>query len=146
VGAANSVEDVAGFTLLQRAIPDEALNRVLGIFWGMAMGAVAIGSVAAPVLVRAIGPRPAFLVVGLFLPLVTVAAYRGLARLDLIVAPSEELVVIDSVPLFAPLSLATKERLATKLIQVLVVAGERVIRAPAMLEIASTSSRAASWT
>ena len=129
VGAANSVEDVAGFTLLQRAIPDEALNRVLGIFWGMAMGAVAIGSVAAPVLVRAIGPRPAFLVVGLFLPLVTVAAYRGLTRLDLIVAPSEEFVVIDSVPLFAPLSLATKERLATKLIQVLVVAGERVIRA-----------------
>src|SRR5205823_5749744 len=27
VGIANSIEDVAGFTLFQRAIPDEALNR-----------------------------------------------------------------------------------------------------------------------
>lgn len=69
VGAANSVEDVAGFTLLQRTIPHEALNRVLGIFWGLAMGAVAVGSFAAPSLVRAVGVRPAFLVVGLFLPL-----------------------------------------------------------------------------
>jgi MFS family permease len=129
VGAANSVEDVAGFTLLQRAIPDEALNRVLGVFWGLAMGAVALGSVAAPVLVRAIGPRTAFIVVGLFLPLITVAAYRGLNRLDLLIAPREELGLIDRVPMFAPLSLAMKERLATKLIHVSVVAGEQVIRA-----------------
>jgi MFS family permease len=129
VGAANSVEDVAGFTLLQRAIPDEALNRVLGVFWGLAMGAVALGSVAAPVLVRAIGPRTAFIVVGLFLPLITVAAYRGLKRLDLMIAPREELGLIDRVPMFAPLSLAMKERLAAKLIPVSVVAGERVIRA-----------------
>jgi MFS family permease len=129
VGAANSVEDVAGFTLLQRAIPDDALNRVLGVFWGLAMGAVALGSVAAPLLVRAVGPRTAFIVVGLFLPLITVAAYRGLKRLDLMIAPGEGLDLIDRVPMFAPLSLATKERLATKLIHVSVVAGERVIRA-----------------
>ena len=47
VGAANSVEDVAVFTLLQRVIPDDVLTRVLGIVWGLAMGAIAIGSVAA---------------------------------------------------------------------------------------------------
>ena len=129
VGAANSVEDVAGFTLLQRTIPHEALNRVLGIFWGLAMGAVAVGSFAAPSLVRAVGVRPAFLVVGLFLPLISVAAYRRLATLDLLIAPREEFALIDRVPMFAPLSLATKERLAAKLIHVPVAAGERVIRA-----------------
>lgn len=34
VGAANSVEDVSGFTLLQRAIRDDALSSVLGLIWG----------------------------------------------------------------------------------------------------------------
>ena len=129
VGAANSVEDVAGFTLVQRSLPDETLNRVLGIFWGLAMGAVALGSVAAPLLVRAFGPRTAFVIVGLFLPLITIAAYRGLRRLDLMSAPREELGLIERVPMFAPLSLAMKERLAAKLIPVSVAAGERVIRA-----------------
>jgi MFS family permease len=129
VGVANSVEDVAGFTLMQRTIPHESLNRVLGVFWGLAMGAVAVGSFAAPSLVRAVGPRPAFLVVGLFLPLLTIAVYRRLTALDSLIAPSEELDRIDRVPMFAPLSLATKERLAAKLIHLSVAAGERVIRA-----------------
>ena len=69
VGAANSVEDVAGFTLLQRTIPHEALNRVLGIFWGLAMGAVAVGSFAAPSLVRAVGCAPPFPWSACFCPL-----------------------------------------------------------------------------
>ena len=60
VGAANSIEDVAVFTLLQRIIPNEMLTRVLGLVWGLAMGAVAIGSIAAPAVVKAIGPRSAF--------------------------------------------------------------------------------------
>ena len=56
VGASNSVEDVAVFTLFQRTVPDDLLTRVLGIFWALAMGAVAIGSIAAPVAVEAVGP------------------------------------------------------------------------------------------
>jgi MFS family permease len=129
VGFANSVEDVAGFTLLQRAIPDESLNSVLGVFWGLAMGAVALGSLAAPSLVRAVGPRLAFLFVGLLLPVVTFAAYRRITKLDLITVSDEPLSMIDRVPMFAPLSLAVKERLAAKLIPISVDAGARVIRA-----------------
>ena len=64
VGAANSVEDVAVFTLLQRIVPDEVLTRVLGVVWGLAMGGVALGSIAAPALVDAVGPRTAFVLVG----------------------------------------------------------------------------------
>jgi MFS family permease len=129
VGAANSVEDVAGFTLLQRTIADDALTRVLGLFWGIAMGAVALGSLAAPALVGALGARPAFLLVGAILPLVTLAAYSRLTVLDRTRAPTAELEVIDHVPMFAPLSIAAKERLATKLIPVSVAAGEQVVRA-----------------
>jgi MFS family permease len=129
VGAANSLEDVAGFTLLQRTVPDEALTRALGRFWGVAMGAVALGSLAAPALVAALGPRTSFLLVGAILPLVTLAAYSHLTRLDRTRAPDAELEMIDHVPMFAPLSISAKERLATMLIPVSVGAGEEVVHA-----------------
>ncbi len=129
VGAANSLEDVAVFTLLQRIVPDETLTRVLGLVWGLAMGGVAVGSIAAPVVVRLVGPRPAFAVVGSILPLLTLVTYRRLVDLDRSVAPAAELEFIDRVPMFAPLSLAAKERLASHLVPLSVSAGELVIRA-----------------
>jgi MFS family permease len=130
VGAANSVEDVAVFTLLQRIVPDEFLARVLGVIWGLAMGAVAIGSIFAPAAVSLIGPRPAFVVVGCILPLLTLVTYRRLNEIDRTVAsPPPELALIERVPMFAPLSLAGKERVAVSLVPLSVAAGEAVIRA-----------------
>jgi MFS family permease len=129
VGAANSVEDVAVFTLLQRLVPNEMLTRVLGLVWGLAMGGVAIGSIAAPLVVRAIGPRPAFVFVGSILPLLALLTYRKLVAIDRTVAPAPELELIDRVPMFAPLSIATKEQVAASLLPVSVPAGEVVIRA-----------------
>jgi MFS family permease len=129
VGAANSVEDVAVFTLLQRLVPNQMLTRVLGLVWGLAMGGVAIGSIAAPVVIRAIGARPAFVFVGAILPLLALLAYRKLNEIDRTVAPAPELGLIERVPLFAPLSIATKEQVATSLLPVSVSAGEVVIRA-----------------
>jgi MFS family permease len=130
VGAANSVEDVAVFTLLQRIVPDEFLARVLGVTWGLAMGAVAIGSILAPAVVALIGPRPAFVAVGAILPLLTLLTYGRLDKIDrTVAAPPPELELIDRVPMFAPLSLAGKERLASRLVPVSVSAGELVIRA-----------------
>ena len=129
VGAANSVEDVAVFTLLQRMIPDDVLARVLGLLWGFAMGAVAVGSIVAPVIVGALGPRLAFVVVGSILPLLTLATYRRLVEIDRTVAPAAGLELIDDVPMFAPLSIAAKERVAASLVPVSVAAGERIIRA-----------------
>jgi MFS family permease len=129
VGAANSVEDVAVFTLLQRLVPDEILTRVLGVVWSLAMGAVALGSIAAPGVVEAIGPRAAFIVVGSILPLLTLVTYRRLAEIDRAVVPAPELELIERVPMFAPLSVAAKERVAAKLVPLSVRAGELVIRA-----------------
>jgi hypothetical protein len=129
VGAANSVEDVAGFTLLQRSVPDHALARTLGLFWGVAMGAVALGSIAAPALVRLLGARPAFLVVGSILPLVSLASFSRLRTLVLPEQSAAALELIQQVPMFAPLSLAAKERLARSLNPRSVPAGDCVIRA-----------------
>ena len=129
VGAANSVEDVAAFTLLQRLVPDQLLTRVLGVVWSLAMAGVALGSIAAPVVVEAIGPRAAFVAVGFVLPLMTLATYRRLMEIDRTVAPAPELGLIQQVPMFAPLSIAVKERVAANLVPRSVHAGELVIRA-----------------
>jgi MFS family permease len=129
VGAANSVEDVAVFTLIQRLVPDQILTRVLGVTWSLAMGGVAVGSIAAPALVDAIGARWAFVAVGAILPLLALLAYRRLAEIDNTVAPAPELGLIERVPMFAPLSVAAKERVAANLVPLTVEAGEVVIRA-----------------
>jgi MFS family permease len=129
VGAANSVEDVAVFTLIQRIIPDELLSRVLGVLWGLAMGAVALGSIAAPLVVHWLGARTAFAVVGGVLPLLVLVTYRRLAAIDDATVTAPELELIDLVPMFVPLSVAGKERIASKLQPHPVRAGEIVIRA-----------------
>ena len=129
IGAANSVEDVAVFTLLQRLVPDDVLTRVLGAVWSLAMGGVAIGSIVAPLLVAALGPRPALVVVGFVLPALSLVTYRRLVEIDGAAAPAPELELLDRVPMFAPLSIAAKERVAAHLVPVAVEAGELVIRA-----------------
>ena len=129
VGAANSVEDVAVFTLLQRVIPDDVLTRVLGIVWGLAMGAIAIGSVAATGIVALVGSRAAVVVVGAILPLTTLIVWRQLVRIDReMLPPADELAIVEGVPMFAPLSIAAKEHMAARLVEVPVSAGEVVIR------------------
>ena len=130
VGAANSVEDVAGFTLLQRIVPDELLSRALGLVWGAVMGAVALGSIAAPAVVAAVGPRAAFVVVGALLPVLTLLCWSRLRAIDReVLAPAVELDVVSGVPLFEPLSLVAKEHLAGRLTRFHADPGDVVVRA-----------------
>jgi MFS family permease len=130
VGAANSIEDVAAFTLLQRIVPDDVLTRVLGVLWGLAMGGVALGSIVAPAVVKLAGPRAALVAVGAILPVLTILAWRRLVEVDKTTpGPTAELAVIDSVEMLTPLSLAAKEHLATALVPLSVPAGDVVIRA-----------------
>jgi MFS family permease len=130
VGAANSVEDVAAFTLLQRIVPDDVLTRVLGVVWGLVMGGVALGSIVAPAVVRLVGPRAALVAAGVILPALALLAWRRLVELDRSTpGPAAELAVIDCVPMLTPLSLAAKEHMATTLVPVSVTAGDVVIRA-----------------
>jgi MFS family permease len=128
VGAANSVVDVAGFTLLQRTVPDGVLTRVLGVTWGIAMGTVAIGSFVAPAILSLLGLRPSFLVVGAILPVLVLLSHQYLIAIDSEVAPASQLSLIERVAVFAPLSLVAKERIASHLVQVDVEPGDFVIR------------------
>jgi MFS family permease len=131
VGAANSIVDVAGFTLLQRTVPDAVLTRVLGVTWGLAMGGVALGSSVAPALLSVVGLRAALIVVGAVLPALVLVIYRRLHEIDAEAAPSEQLGLIEGVALFAPLSLVAKQRIASHLIQIDVGPGDEIVRAGA---------------
>ena len=128
LGAANSVLDISGFTLLQRTVPDDVLTRVLGVTWGLAMGATAIGSFVAPAVIRLIGVKPSFLAIGAILPVLVLVTHRRLLGIDADVAPASQIALIERVALFTPLSLVAKERIASHLVEVDVAAGGVVIR------------------
>ena len=129
VGVGNSLEDVGGFSLLQRIIHDEVLARVLGVMWGMAMAGVAIGSVVGPPLVDAAGIRGAAAATGLFLALVVALSWRRLVSIDrAVAAPTQELDALDKVPIFRSLSVVAKERLATSLVLLAYPAGTAIVR------------------
>ena len=129
IGVANSIEDVAGFTLLQRLVDDRVLTRVLGAFWGVAMACVAVGSLAASALVESFGAKPALVIVGAVLPLLTLLAWLRLRTVDAAaVVPEAELAFLETVPMFSPLPIAAKEQLARRLIPIYVDAGYAVIQ------------------
>jgi CRP-like cAMP-binding protein len=93
------------------------------------MGAIAIGSVAATGIVALVGSSAAFVVVGAILPLTTLIVWRQLVRIDReMLPPADELAIVEGVPMFAPLSIAAKEHMAARLVEVPVSVGEVVIR------------------
>jgi Cyclic nucleotide-binding domain/Major Facilitator Superfamily len=129
-GAGKSFVDVAGRTLLQRSVRDDVLARVFGVQEAVAMGALLIGSAAAPVLVGLFGARGAFVAAGAFLPVLALFAWRPIGGLDRRAAPPdpERIAVLRGLPLFQPVAQPALEQVASRLIPLTVGAGETVIR------------------
>lgn len=129
VGVGNTVVDVAGDTMLQRTVPDHVLARVFGIFESLMLAAVAVGAIAAPVLVDLAGSRTALVAIGALLPLLTLLSWRQLAAIDAAArVPTRELELLRSIPIFAPLAAPTLEALASHLSRHALRAGETVFR------------------
>jgi MFS family permease len=129
VGAGNSILNVAGFTLLQRLVPNEVLGRVFGVLETLVMAAVAMGALATSFVVDALGGRTALILTGAILP-VLAALFRS--RVDDADAaarvPGPELALLRGVAMFAPLSPMALERLASRLLPVAASAGTTIIR------------------
>ena len=129
VGLGTTVVDVAGLTLLQRAVPDEVLTRVMGVVQSVFVGTLGLGAVLVPVLIALLGDRGALAAVGIPLPVVAVLAWRRLRALDTsIAAPSPQLELLRGIPIFRPLPPATLEQLARGLHSIHVPAGSEIIR------------------
>jgi predicted MFS family arabinose efflux permease len=126
IGVANTVVDVSGDTLLQRAVPDQVLARAFAAMESVTLVTVALGSIAAPVLIDLIGDRAALIAVGALLPIAAALSWPGLAAMDERAAP--EAVLLRSLPLFAPLPPATVEYLAGRAERRRVAAGATIVR------------------
>jgi hypothetical protein len=128
-GAGRPLIDVAGRTLLQRVVPDRVLSRVFGVLEGLYMAGLAIGLTITPMLFYLLGERATFVVVGAFLPGVYLLARRRLTRIDASVAvPEARLNLLRSLPIFAPLSAPSLERVASRLIPTEAPSGTEIVR------------------
>jgi len=129
VGIGNTLVDVSGMTLLQRAAPDDVLARVFGVLESLLLLSPALGAVVAPLLLEWLGTRGALIVAGALLPLLVVPAWPALNAIDRAVRiPDEQLELLRGNPIFAPLPPSILEQLAESLEEVQVAAGQEVVR------------------
>ena len=128
-GLGLTLVDVAGFTLLQRAVPEEVLARVFGVLHSAFYLTGGIGAIVAPPLINWLGIRGALIATGAVLPVVTIPTFGLLARIDRTLrVPTAELAQLRAIPMFAPLPAPTLEALALSMTRREVPAGETIFR------------------
>jgi Cyclic nucleotide-binding domain len=113
-GVSNALLDVSGFTILQRGVPASERVPVFGLFEGMVALGVAAGGILAPFLIGAFGTRGALGIAGAILPILAVATWSRVSRLDhRFTVPEQAAETLRAIPLFSPLPLTAVERLAS---------------------------------
>ncbi|CAN5347613.1 hypothetical protein BH20ACT13_BH20ACT13_18960 [soil metagenome] len=130
LGVGNSLVDVAAFTLVQRAVPDEVLARVFGILQMLWLASVGVGAFVAPLLIEWLGLEGALIATGVFLPALVFVFGRKVARIDAAAAAPDagQLRILGSVPIFAPLPGTTLEHLAGRLVPMRLEPGTIIVR------------------
>lgn len=127
-GAGKVFFDVAVRTLAQRVLPERLLTGVFGLQESMLMAGLAVGSLAAPLVVHLLGGRMAFVAAGLFLPVVILVWLTRLRRVDLRAAvPADVLALLREVPILGVLAPRLVERLARDAVLVTAQAGSVVV-------------------
>jgi MFS family permease len=129
VGLGNAIEDVYGFTALDRLLPNHVAARAYAAFWSLAAGLATLGSLAGPPLVTLLGLGPTMATTGAALAGFALLMVRPLGRVDARVAAGPvHLGLVQAVPEFAPLPAMALERLATAVVPRSLVDGDVVVR------------------
>jgi Cyclic nucleotide-binding domain len=129
VGIGNAVEDIGAFTLIARLAGPRVVGRVLAATELLVLVGVCAGSVVAPPLVDALGMSGTLGLLGGGLAALALGHSARFGRLDRTMpAPGPGLELMRSLPMFAPLSLAVTELVATELRPHHFPAGSVVIR------------------
>lgn len=114
-GVGLSVMDIAGRTMLQRAVHDTVLARVFGILEGLSMWSLAAGSLLVTIVVSMVGLQASVLVFAGVLPLLLALAWPALLHLDRRAAvPVRELDLLSRVGYFDALDPPSLEGLAQR--------------------------------
>jgi len=105
---------VNGVTLVQRSAENEVMGRVFAFLGMLVLGGMAIGSVVTPAIVSWLGARGALIAAGCFVPVVTVALWPSLRRIDdETVIAEEPLELLRRIAIFTELPEPVLERLAS---------------------------------
>jgi MFS family permease len=128
LGLGNTLVDVAGLTLLQRAAPPDVIGRVFGVLEMILVGTIGLGAALAPVLIHVVGIRWALVTTGAVLPALAALTWRQLQAIDAESPPPEHLDLLERIPIFQPLPAPSLERLASQLDPVSAAAGTEVVR------------------
>ena len=128
-GAGLVLMDVVTFTLLQRAADDELLARVFGVLESMMRAAIGLGAVGVALLASNASLSTTLIVVAALQPIGLAIAWRGLRRVDRLAgAPPERIALLRSIEMFAYLTPAGMERVASHLEPLRAGMGDVVIR------------------
>jgi len=128
-GAALTLLDVLGRTMLQRGTTDDVLTRVFGAVEALWLLGYAGGAASAPLLESWLGLTWAFVGSGLAVIGTALIITVGLRAIDAVsVLPERQLSLLARIPMFAPLPRVDLERLARQLDRIATPAGTEVIR------------------
>jgi MFS family permease len=128
IGAGFTFVEVVAKTLMQRLGSDETMGRAAGSLESARLAAMALGSIAAIVLVELLHPRGALIALGAVMPVFVIVCWTRLRAYE-VGAPVAEgpYQLLRGNSIFAPLPMATVERLSHDLSPLDVPAGEDVI-------------------
>ena len=130
LGLGNSVSDVAGLTIVQRAVPDDVLARVFGVIQMLWFAAIGIGAAIAPLLIDWLGIENALVVTGVLMPVLVAVLWPRVAAIDAAAPPPspDELRILGAIPIFASLPGASLEHLAGRLVPMRLDPGTMIVR------------------
>jgi CRP-like cAMP-binding protein len=128
-GVGMAVSDVATSSLLYRLLDTPILPRVTGAIESAKLALEGLGALLAPVLVSIVGIRGALIAAGVPLPVVVLAGWRMLHRLD---ATADErtsvIILLHAVPCLEPLDVVALESLAGRAVPITVAGATEVVR------------------
>lgn len=128
MGAGYTFVEVVARTLLQRIGSDETLARALAFLETSRFAAMALGSIAVPLLIALLGVRGTVVAFGLMVAVFAIARWSALRTLEIGAPVQEEhFRLLRDHPIFAPLPVDTLERLSHDLLSVAPDPGEAVV-------------------
>jgi CRP-like cAMP-binding protein len=132
-GAATLIVDVLAVTALQRAVPEETLARVFGVFFAVVLGAISLGTLITPAIVHGLGLNGGLLVMAFAPGALALVCLPALLRLDQAAAErlaelAPRIAILERLGIFTAAPQAVLERLAAVCTTVAFAPDEAIVR------------------